>query len=191
MEYDANNHVIAALDKEGNAVVSRLDLDGKPRNIVDPNGSTQTFVYYGPEKNGRLKQSLDAAGRATTYDYDAHGNAISVTDNLGHTAQTVYDELDRPVRSVGPAVAADGGRAPVTCTKYDPLGNPVELWAGRTLNPTAVCDMSGSDPDLKRQASYAYNDFGWKVKETDLLGKIWTWSCHPAGVCPTQNRRGI
>jgi YD repeat-containing protein len=101
---------------KGNTIVSGLDLDGKPRNIVDPNGGTQRFEYYGPEKNGRLKQSLDPANRNTAYDYDAHGNAISVTDNLGHTSQTVYDELDRPVRSVGPAVAADGGRAPVTCS---------------------------------------------------------------------------
>ncbi|MBC2731947.1 DUF6531 domain-containing protein, partial [Thiobacillus sp.] len=176
MEYDANNHVVAAADKEGNAVVSSLDLDGKPRNVVDPNGSTQNFVYYGPEKNGRLKQSLDPAGRATTYDYDAHGNAISVTDNLGRTAQTVYDELDRPVRSVGPAVAADGGRAPVTCSKYDTLGRMSELWAGSTLNPSAPCDLSGADPDLKKQTAVVTNDFGWKVKETDPLGHVWTWS---------------
>ena len=176
MEYDANNHVVAAADKAGNAIVSSLDLDGKPRNVVDPNGSTQAFVYYGPEKNGLLKQSLDPAGRTTTYDYDAHGNAISVTDNLGRTTQTVYDELDRPVKSVGPAVAADGGRAPVTCNKYDTLGRPVELWAGSTLNPSAPCDMSGGDPDLKKQTAIVYNDFGWKVKETDPLGHVWTWS---------------
>ncbi|MHB1260034.1 MAG: hypothetical protein ACYCY4_16990, partial [Thiobacillus sp.] len=176
MEYDANNHVVAAADKEGNAIVSSLDLDGKPRNVVDPNGSTQNFVYYGPEKNGRLKQSLDPAGRTTTYDYDAHGNAISVTDNLGHTAQTVYDELDRPVKSVGPAVAADGGRAPLTCNKYDTLGRMTELWAGSTLNPSAPCDMSGGDPDLKQQTAVVTNDFGWKVKETDPLGHVWTWS---------------
>ncbi|MES2369766.1 MAG: RHS repeat-associated core domain-containing protein [Pseudomonadota bacterium] len=176
MEYDANNHVVAAADKEGNAIVSSLDLDGKPRNVVDPNGSTQNFVYYGPEKNGRLKQSLDPAGRTTTYDYDAHGNAVAVTDNLGHTTQTGYDELDRPVKSVGPAVAADGGRAPLTCNKYDTLGRPVELWAGSTLNPAAPCDMSGTDPDLKKQTAIVYNDFGWKVKETDPLGHVWTWS---------------
>ncbi|WP_298609873.1 RHS repeat-associated core domain-containing protein [uncultured Thiobacillus sp.] len=176
MEYDANNHVVAAADKAGNAVVSSLDLDGKPRNVVDPNGSTQAFVYYGPEKNGRLKQSLDPAGRATTYDYDAHGNAISVTDNLGRTAQTVYDELDRPIKTVGPAVAADGGRAPLTCMKYDTLGRMTELWAGSTLNPSAPCDLSGSDPDLKKQTTVVTNDFGWKVKETDPLGHVWTWS---------------
>ncbi len=176
LAYDANNHVVAAADKEGNAIVSSLDLDGKPRNVVDPNGSTQNFVYYGPEKNGRLKQSLDPAGRATTYDYDAHGNVVSVTNNLGHTTQTVYDELDRPVKSVGPAVAADDGRAPVTCHKYDTLGRPVELWAGSTLNPAAPCDLSGSDPDLKKQTAVVYNDFGWKVKETGPLGHVWTWS---------------
>jgi RHS repeat-associated protein len=176
LAYDANNHVVAAADKEGNAIVSSLDLDGKPRNVVDPNGSQQKFVYYGPEKNGRLKQSLDPLGRATAYDYDAHGNVVSVTNNLGHTSQTVYDELDRPIKSVGPAVASDGGRAPVTCNKYDALGRPIELWAGSTLNPSAPCDMSGTDPDLKKQTAVVYNDFGWKVKETDPLGKVWSWS---------------
>jgi len=74
-----------------------------------------------------------------------------------------------------PAPEIDG-RAPVTCNKYDALGRMTELWAGSTLNPSAPCDLSGADPDLKKQAAVVTNDFGWKVKETDPLGHVWTWS---------------
>jgi len=70
----------------------------------------------------------------------------------------------------------DSGRAPVTCNKYDALGRMTELWAGSTLNPSAPCDLSGADPDLKKQTAVVTNDFGWKVKETDPLGHVWTWS---------------
>ncbi|MBW8365848.1 MAG: hypothetical protein K0M39_14965, partial [Rhizobium sp.] len=51
-------------------------------------------------------------------------------------------------------------------------GHPTRLWAGSTLNPSAPCDLSGADPDLKRQTAVVTNDFGWKVKETDPLGHV-------------------
>jgi RHS repeat-associated protein len=76
-------------------------------------------------------------------------------------------------RAIGPL---SNGVYPVTCTKYDTLGHPVELWAGTSTNATAAtCDLTGADPNLKRQLSTQYDDFGRKLKETDPLGKITTY----------------
>jgi len=174
-DYDAMNRPVMAMDKANHTVVTAYQLDGQPRVAVDPEGDTVSYTYYDSTKDGRLKSQLDPLNRATSYDYDPAGNVVSVTDNQAHVSRVYYDELNRPVRSVGPAVAADANRSPVTCTKYDTLGRAVELWAGATATPSGTCDFSGADPNLKKQVTYLYDDFGRKLKETDALGKVQTW----------------
>jgi YD repeat-containing protein len=132
--------------------------------------------YYGSEKDGRLKQTSDPAGRATVFDYDPNGNAISVTlvPNDGGTNRvtlTDYDELNRPIRNVGPVTSdlALGQYRPVTKNAYDNLGNLIAVAAGRT-------DLTGTNPGLdivSPQMNYTFDDFGRKIKETDPLGKFW------------------
>lgn len=173
IQYDAMNRPVAAQDQEGNSVATAYDLNGQARIAVDPNGNSRQRTYYGPDKNGRLKRTLDPLGRATQYDYDANGNLTSVTDNLGRTSKTFYDELNRPTRAIGPIVTTSGGVYPVTCNKYDALGRPVELWAGTTTDATATtCDLTGADPGLTKQLGTQYDDYGRKLKETDPLGKV-------------------
>ena len=170
-EYDPANRVISAIDQEGHSVRRTLDLDGQPRTITDPNGSTVTSSYYGPERDGRLKSRTDPLGRVTAFDYDAHGNVISVTDNLGRTTLTSYDELDRPVRVVGPAYPDPtlGTIRPAMLYTYDLLGNPLRVDAGRT-------DSTGMSDVVTTQMSYQYDDFGRKLTETDPLGRRWAFS---------------
>ncbi len=172
-EYDAANHVVKAYDEEGHAVTKTLDLDGKPRTVTDPNGNTTSYEYYGSEMDGRLKKQIDAALRATIFDYDLNGNVISVTDNLGRITRTDYDELNRAWRVVGPAYtdATLGQIRPVTRYTYNNLGNLATVAAGRT-------DSGGTNPTsdvVATQMSYAYDDFGRKIRETDALGKSWTF----------------
>jgi YD repeat-containing protein len=133
-EYDEASHVIKAFDQEGSAINKTLDLDGKPRTVTDPNGNTVSYEYYGSERDGRLKKQIDAIGRATTYDYDLNGNVTAITDNLGRSTLTYYDELNRTSRVVGPAYidATLGQIRPVTRYTYDPLGNLSKIEAGRT-----------------------------------------------------------
>lgn len=183
-EYDANNHAVKAYDQENNAVTKTLDLSGKPRTVTDPNGNTVRYDYYDSTRDGRLKRITQPAiqsfsvGRATEFDYDANGNAISATDISADgttTRQTLtfYDELNHPTRVVGPVYtdAAYGFIRPVTKYAYDTLGNLVRVEAGRT-------DASGTNTNadmVALQMSYAYDDFGRKIKETDALGKSWTF----------------
>ena len=174
-EYDAMNRPVLARDKAGHTVATAYQLDGQPRVATDPEGNSIAYEYYDSTKDGRLKRILDPMNRATSYDYDAAGNVVSVTDNQGYVSLGYYDELNRPVRQVGPAVAADAGRSPVACTRYDALGHIAEIWAGATSDVSAAtCDFSG-DPNIKKQVSFQYDDFDRKLKETDALGNVQTW----------------
>jgi YD repeat-containing protein len=65
--YDPNNNVLGAADQAGNTASTTRDLSGKPRTVIDPNGNTVTTVYYGAERDGRVKQRIDALGRITQW----------------------------------------------------------------------------------------------------------------------------
>lgn len=172
-EYDANNHVTKAYDQENHAVSRELDLSGKIRSITDPNGNVTRYEYYDKTRDGRLKKITDPVGRVTTYDYDVNGNTTSVTDNLGRSTTTAYDELNRPVRIVGPAYsdAVYGLIRPVTRYAYDNLGNLTQVRSGHT-------DSTGTNAasdNVVTQMAAAYDDFGRKLSETDALGKTRTY----------------
>ncbi|HBG05564.1 MAG: hypothetical protein A2075_07590 [Geobacteraceae bacterium GWC2_58_44] len=183
-DYDENNRVIKAYDQENNAVTRTLDLSGKPRTITDPNGNKTTYEYYDSTKDGRLKKVTQpriqafSVGQALQYDYDSNGNVISGTDipadgSANRTTLTTYDELNRPSRIVGPQYtdAVYGAIHPVTKYTYDTLGNLSRVDAGRT-------DSSGTNPAtdvVTTLVAYQYDDFGRKLKETDPLGKFWTF----------------
>ena len=101
--YDDADHWIQAFDQAGHAVSRSLDPSGRPRRVTDPNGDAVNYAYYDSTGDGRLKTVTDAAGRTTTYAYDANGNVTSVTDNAGRVTLTFYDALNRPVRVVSPS----------------------------------------------------------------------------------------
>ena len=178
--YDEVNRVIRANDPAGNTVSTARDISGRPRTSTDPNLNTTTYSYYGPERNGLLKQvslpKLDgfSQGRAIAYEYDAAGNVISQSavpsDNSApQVSFTTYDELNRPVRVVGPVYidATLGNIRPVTLYTYNMLGLLTKVSAGRT-------DASGTNPAsdvVTVQQTSVYDDFGRTLKTTDALGK--------------------
>lgn len=169
--YDAADRVSSAQDKDGHSVSSARDIDGQPRSVTDPNGNSTAYSYWDASRDGRLKQTIDAANHATTLDYDVNGNVTSVTDNLGRVTLTQYDELNRPVRIVGPQYtdAALGNIRPVTTFTYDSLGNRTQVAARYTTDSTGT--NPASDVLINVQLTTVYDDFGRKLKDTDALAK--------------------
>ncbi|MBI3479206.1 MAG: RHS repeat-associated core domain-containing protein, partial [Nitrosomonadales bacterium] len=146
--------------------------------VTDPNGNATTTAYYDSTGDGRLKSISDAGNHQIGMAYDANGNptAVTVTGSDGlttRTTNTYYDELDRPLRIVGPQYsdAALGIIRPVTQYVYDTLGNRSQVLAGYTSDATganAALDV------LKLQTTVAWDDFGRKIKETDPLNQAWS-----------------
>lgn len=184
-DYDEANRVIHAYDQEYNEVYLSRDATGRVRATTDPNGNTVANTYWDASRDGRLKSTTwpviqsYTTGRSVQYDYDAGGNVTTVTEipaggsGLANRVTTTgYDELNRPVRIVGPQYtdAAYGLVCPVTRYTYDSLGRRTQVAAGYTPSP---CATAASDVTTV-QETRAYDDFGRQIQVTDALGRFWT-----------------
>jgi RHS repeat-associated protein len=183
---DALDRVTEAADGEGNFTQTDFDIGGREVRHIDPLGVAITRGYYGADKQGRLKSvglpaiQSEAAGRGVEYDYDAAGNVVTQSavgsDGAKRTHLRFYDELNRPVREVGPLV---GSAHRQICRQYGSLGDLSSLWVGPTADTTSTTCNFG-DAALKKQATYLYDDFGRMLKETDPLSRVrsWTFDVH-------------
>lgn len=190
--YDPQGRLIQAWDAEGYLLTRDYDIGGRLQSITDAQGVTVSHSYHGASQGGRLKRSElpviqgATAGRASEQDYDAAGN-VSKRRSVGSDGTirehlAYYDEQDRVVREVSPAV--DGKRRQV-CRKYGNLGDLIEVWIGSTTDTTStVCNYA--DANLKKQVTYLYDDYGRKLKATDPLNKFWTWTWDVHGNVLTQ-----
>lgn len=188
--YDEMNRVVTAADKEGNRVVKSLDVDGRPLSVTDANGQTTTYTYWDASRDFRVKRitqpkaAVFTAGRAVEYDYDEVGNVTSTKvfpadGGAARETLSTFDEFGRQVRVVGPVLTdpVNGSIRRVTKYAYDNLGRLTRVDAGRTdaTGTNAAADV------VTTQASYAFDDFGRKLKDIDGAGRAWVYAYNTAG----------
>ncbi len=120
--YDSYGHVASVTDPNGNVTTTTTNALNQVTEIDGPNGEVETRGYDAAgnlvtdqktapgstvEKTVNLYDTCEEliATRAytgtstyleTDYTYDGDGNRLTVTDPLGHTVTTAYDERDKP-----------------------------------------------------------------------------------------------
>ncbi len=119
------------------------------RHVHPDNGSgwrqTDTWTWYGPSdgaQNGYLAtETIDASGTAitTSFEYDAVGNAIRITDARGNATTMVVNALDQVVRSTSPPVRLMNG----TFVRYE-----TETWFDANDNVVRVETANLDDTGL-------------------------------------------
>lgn len=135
VRYDDKNRPVQLVGPEGAEWTWRHDGMGRVIARVDPLGHATRYIYEGK----RLRQVVDAAGQATSLEYDsagglakatrpdgttlgwrrdALGRVVEHTDANGNVEKRVYDGLGRIVRVQEP----DGN---VRDVAYDAMGNVV------------------------------------------------------------------
>jgi RHS repeat-associated protein len=108
LSFDAAGKMLSIADKRGKGVTVGYDAAGQPSTLTDAGGRVVTLtvaggrlvtvtlpdrraVYYSYQ-NDRLRTARDPDGDVTTYDYDAAGRLVKITDALGHVQLTnAYD----------------------------------------------------------------------------------------------------
>ncbi|MGH7880640.1 MAG: RHS repeat protein, partial [Candidatus Binataceae bacterium] len=90
--YDAQGNLTSVTDALGHVTnLTSYDGAGRPLTIVDPNGVTTSLTY---DPRGRLTSQMVATLK-TTYDYDAAGNLIRVTQPDNSFLIYTYDQAHR------------------------------------------------------------------------------------------------
>ena len=140
-----------------------------PRNSPKDRGNR-------PAPTSGTTSASDSACPKTFFSYDLDGNLLSTTDPDGHTSWTVYDALNRPVKTV----SADGNGPNdthfATTTVYDAVGNVISVtdpdgnttsWVYDNLNRA----IETIDP-LYNLSFADYDADGNVVQTTDADGRV-------------------
>jgi RHS repeat-associated protein len=142
LSFDAAGKMLSILDKRGKGVTVGYDSGGQPSTLTDAGGRVVTLTVSGgrltsftlPDRrpvfysyqNDRLRTARDPDGDVTTYDYDAAGRLVKITDSLGHVQLTnTYDATSGQVTAQTDALghktifAWDAGKQESTVTDPD------------------------------------------------------------------------
>ncbi len=145
-QYDARGNLLSASDANGRSTTATYDTAGRLLTLTDPGGATSTLEYNslgqvyktlnekGHEKiisyNDRGRVSKVETTRtdnngvehrvAYSYQYDAQGRPIAVTDPNGYTAYVEWTALNKPAKFTDK-------RGYVFTYDYDKLGNLTQI----------------------------------------------------------------
>ncbi|WP_412126550.1 DNRLRE domain-containing protein [Streptomyces xinghaiensis] len=192
LTYDDAGNLLSTTSPTGLETSGAYNAAGQPTTVTDAAGG-QTAYSYGPTgltasvttPQGRTtRTSHDLAGRTTTVTdedstgavlrtrgsaYDADGNPVEVTDELGHTVEQTFDALGRLTKLVEPV---DADTSITTTYGYDAAGNRTRLTDGRG-NTTWYTYTSHGEPESVVEPS--------TTAHPDAADRTWTTVYDAAG----------
>ncbi|MFE8647260.1 DUF6531 domain-containing protein, partial [Sphingomonas sp. NCPPB 2930] len=120
--WNARHDIVATIDPLGHRQDTPMDANGHLASTTDALGRSVSYQF---DDRGNATTIVDAAGHATRLAYGTAEDGtqdlpVTLTDALGHTWHTAYDDRGHPVASTDPL-----GRT--TRTAYDAQGLPVEI----------------------------------------------------------------
>lgn len=173
--YDADGNLATLTDPNGHSTGYVYDAAGQLLEVHRPNGSVLGNVYWA---DGRLRAQVDASSTTTrSYDHDALGRLLSVTDALGNATTFGYDTAGNLAWKADPGGSCPAGAAGTGCTRYvydaarqltgitysDTTTANVTYAYGRAGQRTTMTDGTGT-------STYAYDSLGRLISHTNGAG---------------------
>ncbi|HLL66090.1 MAG TPA: RHS repeat-associated core domain-containing protein [Micromonosporaceae bacterium] len=176
-------------DKRG-LLISTTDPRGTPLG-ADKAAYTTKYSYDELGRRFRVTAPAVAAesgGGATqvveptsVVGYNAFDEPVATRDPLGNVSRTEYDKLGRAVAAFAPTYTPPGGSpvTPSTRTRYDGLGNPLEVVDPRgnvtryeydRLNRVMTLDAPATSNDERAVSRYTYTRTGEVLSATGPTG---------------------
>lgn len=156
------------------------DDAGRLIRETDANGNQTFFTNYHP--TGFPETIVDALGGTVETVYDARGNVLAVTDEVGATTTVEYDLYSRPLDMVTPLDEAAGRFITTPAPIYDPNDNvviePAPNGAVTTYQydsadrPVAVESPKDDPADPDRVTTFDYDPLGNVLSTTEPLGNL-------------------
>lgn len=178
--YDAWGHVLQEIDPLGQITTYQYDQNGNLIFKQTPNPNYHTLLTY--DYSNRLIREEEVYGShhlIKTYSYDYNGNRIKATDIFGHTTNYRYDEFNRLVEKINPAILGKFGfYQPIDKVSYDIFNNPTAKTDSNHFTTKIKYTSWGkpyeiSYPDGSYEKS-VYNLDGTLAKVIDVNG---TYTC--------------
>ncbi|WP_196491728.1 LysM peptidoglycan-binding domain-containing protein [Burkholderia territorii] len=164
------------VDSTGNPLTAAALTADQKQALLQAYTSTQSY-----DAAGRVIEKADALHNVTSYQYDAFGNQVTMTDPMSATTVSFYDKLNRVVAQVSPENWVVG-------TQYDAFGNVSQVTDYRLARPGAVDDAwkrDGWKSDLSQVLPVGdpadavtrmeYDKLGRVIKSTDAEGYFETY----------------
>lgn len=192
--YDAGDHLVSFTNVAGNRTSYTYETgavaDQNLNSITDAEGNISKFVYYADDKvfktvnpaGGEMVMfylpyqqttlSVDERGFARTYQYDAAGRVVRVTDPEGNVIATTYDANGLPVEQTDP-----GGS--MMRLEYDARGNNT-----RITDPLGAVWSFEYEPLLNRLTSTVDPRGNVTRAQYDSRGNLTKWT-GPSGAVRT------
>jgi RHS repeat-associated protein/uncharacterized repeat protein (TIGR01451 family) len=183
--YDAHGHASTVIGPD-NVPIGTFNYDPATGLLLSsqrPGSPPSVFSYY---PNGRLKTSVDPAGRTVNYTYNSAGYRTTMSDAAGHTTGYLPDANGRYTAVTDPSHNT-------THYSYDGMGNVASVTdpSGGTqtyhYNDRGQLDQAG---DGSGTTSYAYNDAGRVAQRTDRNGAVTSYEYDVTGKLTKESRPG-
>jgi RHS repeat-associated protein len=143
--------------------------------MTDTLGGTNTLAY---DAVGNLIRQTDELGRTSTYTYNSRNWLTSITDPLNHTSTRTYD-------AVGNILSTADALGHTTTYSYDALNRKVSTTDATGQTTLLSYDLVGnllslSDPE-QNKTSYTYDALDRQLTDTNPLGLSRTYTYDAVG----------
>ncbi|RDE22357.1 RHS repeat protein [Motiliproteus coralliicola] len=154
-------------DQLGRKTVTEYDQFKNPIKVTYPDGSTRTRSY--DTQLSLLLSETGPRGFTTTYEYDANGNLLTLTEAMGSSEQRItryeYDPYGQRIKQTTGESSAGNTELAVTQWQYDAYGNVIQT----------------TDP-LNHSTQYQqYDALGNAQLTIDAANKSWTQTYDAVG----------
>ena len=195
--YDADNRLITQTDDPTDSTTTRVELNLVQTFVYDLAGNVTSKTVGGHTSTNtydlanRVLTVTNAAGERTRYGYDNIGNVTAVTDARGNVTNFDYDLDNRVTAQRSPSVAihvmagsvslppssattgtGDQNTRPTTTTRYDRVGNIVELVDANGFKTTRWYDADN------RMAAELNGDLALREYSYDATGSLTSVTQH-------------
>ncbi|QNP59937.1 RHS repeat protein [Paenacidovorax monticola] len=171
--YDAAQRLTGWSDNRGASGSYQLDAMGNRVNesVKDAQGATAWQIARSINSLNRVASTTVGGSQATSYGYDANGDATSQTQNVGGTAQTTTWGLDA-LRRVQSITQADNATATLQYNALDAVTQASDFQSvattyGRDAQGNATQEIT---PDAGSRSA-TYDAQGRLATTTDALGR--------------------
>ncbi|WND82018.1 putative Ig domain-containing protein [Lysobacter capsici] len=172
--YDTTNRTTTVTTPEGVSVTTTFNRHGQQVNVATPlPGGTFANTSYLYDRDGNLKSTTDALGRADSNEYDVRGLLSATVDRTGRRVELRYDAVGRLLQRIeDPA-----GFALTTIYRYDGQGRQSEVTDASGRKTAYSYDREGrltqvaADPaGLNLRTTYTYDALGRQITVTEGAG---------------------